>query len=220
MLSFPERLSLFEQVCDAVQYAHSQGIIHRDLKPSNLYVTNQGQVKLLDFGIAKSTTQEQMNNIVPFTPAYAAPEQINGGVVTTATDVYSLGIILREILTGQCPDNIPTTHRLRLPLNIGANSNKIEQAVIKATQKDSNKRFFSVYALRCALKNYQTSPGFLTKSRLKSAIVQTILFALTLLTIFVWIFLAEQLAASDNGLWEESTLAAELCKISIQPKYK
>ncbi|MGD8593121.1 MAG: serine/threonine-protein kinase [Gammaproteobacteria bacterium] len=217
ILSFAERLNLFEQVCDAVQYAHSQGIIHRDLKPGNLYVTNQGQVKLLDFGIAKPATQEQANNLVPFTPAYAAPEQINGGVTNAATDVYSLGIVLTEILTGQRPDseNTPTTHRLRLPLIIDVYPGKLEHALSKATHKDNGKRFSSVYELRRALKNCQESPRFLMKSRLKFAFEQTILFVLTLLTICVWIFLVEQFAFMDNGVREKSALAAELCTKSI-----
>jgi len=102
-------LLLFRRVCEAVQYAHSHAIIHRDLKPSNILVTAAGDVKLLDFGISKqlNSDQAQLDRTVTglrlMTPAYAAPEQIAGGAVGVYTDVYSLAVLLYELLTGQLP---------------------------------------------------------------------------------------------------------------------
>lgn len=104
-LTLEARLALFEQVCEAVAYAHRNLVVHRDLKPSNVLVTPEGQVKLLDFGVAhalEAPGQTLMTQIV-FTPDYAAPEQFEGRNPTTATDVYALGAILFELLSGRPP---------------------------------------------------------------------------------------------------------------------
>jgi len=110
-LSIPDRLELFLLICSAVSYAHRNLVIHRDLKPSNILVTSDGTPKLLDFGIAKLTaasgsdepTRGTLNDMRAMTPEYASPEQINGQAVTTTSDVYSLGIILYELLSGHKP---------------------------------------------------------------------------------------------------------------------
>jgi eukaryotic-like serine/threonine-protein kinase len=107
--SLEERLQLFRSVCEAVQYAHSNAVIHRDLKPSNILVKNDGTIRLLDFGIAKQiesldlSVDQTMTGLRLLTPAYASPEQIRGERVGVQTDVYSLGVILYELLAGQLP---------------------------------------------------------------------------------------------------------------------
>ncbi len=109
-LDLDARLSLFCDVCEAIEYAHGNLVVHRDLKPGNILVTEKGEVKILDFGVAKllesserADSREDLTSLfgVPMTPAYAAPEQLEGGGVTTATDVYSLGLVLFELLTGK-----------------------------------------------------------------------------------------------------------------------
>ncbi|MBB5208997.1 serine/threonine protein kinase [Chiayiivirga flava] len=105
-LGIRERLNLFLDVCAAVAYAHERLVVHRDLKPANILVDAAGQVKLLDFGIAKlldAKTDQTGTAIRVFTPDYAAPEQIRGERATVTTDVYALGVILYELLVGQRP---------------------------------------------------------------------------------------------------------------------
>ncbi|MCB1032540.1 MAG: serine/threonine protein kinase, partial [Acidobacteria bacterium] len=110
-LSLEERLELFRTVCAAVHFAHQNLTIHRDIKPSNILVTEDGAPKLLDFGIARvlesdgSQTTRQMTGpgLRLLTPAYASPEQIRGEALSTATDVYSLGLLLFRLLTGTSP---------------------------------------------------------------------------------------------------------------------
>ena len=109
--SIGERLLLFRAVCEAVKFAHSQTIIHRDLKPSNILVKANGNVRLLDFGIARQLDElgreanpnQTMTGLRLMTPAYASPEQILGQGIGVQTDVYALGVILYELLTGRLP---------------------------------------------------------------------------------------------------------------------
>ncbi|MFM8766706.1 MAG: protein kinase domain-containing protein [Rubrivivax sp.] len=108
--SLEDRLQLFLQLADAVSHAHRRGLVHRDLKPSNVLCSEDGQVKLLDFGIAKALDPLEgadglttMGGPRPYTPHYASPEQVRGEPVTAATDVYSLGVVLYQLLTGARP---------------------------------------------------------------------------------------------------------------------
>ena len=110
-LNIEERLALFRKVCAAVAFAHRNLIVHRDLKPSNILVDKNGEPKLLDFGIAKLLAPEESEQTTEtgfrlLTPEYASPEQLRGERVTTAADVYSLGVLLYELLTGHRPHKI------------------------------------------------------------------------------------------------------------------
>jgi eukaryotic-like serine/threonine-protein kinase len=125
-LSIPERLELFVSLCSAVQHAHQALVIHRDIKPSNVLVTPDGVPKLLDFGIAKlmagdfipGDRRDTRTEFRRLTPQYASPEQIRGETLTTATDIYSLGVLLYEVLTFESPYRIT-----------GRTSQEIERAV-------------------------------------------------------------------------------------------
>jgi tetratricopeptide (TPR) repeat protein len=163
-------LRLFLQVCDAVEYAHRALVIHRDLKPSNLLVTTDGQVKLLDFGIAKMLEPGRGLDVTSpmsrmLTPEYASPEQLRGERVTTSADVYSLGAVLYELLVGRRPftfdgktlaeiidmagrTNIvkPSVLRRQLPPEIDA-------VVLKALRSQPEERYRSVAELAADIDN-------------------------------------------------------------------
>src|SRR6188474_748699 len=141
------RLRLFLDVLAAVAHAHSNLILHRDLKPSNILVTPEGQVKLLDFGIGKLIADQssvasptELTQLAgrAFTPDFAAPEQVTQGDVTTATDVYALGVLLYLLLTGRHPTAQPTATQVdRLRAIVEAEPPRLSDAVTRASDIDS-----------------------------------------------------------------------------------
>jgi tRNA A-37 threonylcarbamoyl transferase component Bud32 len=158
-LDLRDRLRLFIDVCRAVDAAHRALIVHRDLKPSNVLVTADGSVKLLDFGIAKLLDAEDdtQTRLPAFTPAYASPEQRSNGLITTATDVYALGILLGELMTGERmtdggsrtpSSHVSGQHRPgTLPANPKTTRRQLrgdlDNIVLKALEDDPGKRYAS-----------------------------------------------------------------------------
>jgi eukaryotic-like serine/threonine-protein kinase len=174
-LDVRSRVRLFLQVLDAVAHAHSKLILHRDLKPPNILVTADGQVKLLDFGIAKLMDEEQLRSPATaltqfpgraFTPEYAAPEQVEGAEVTTATDVYALGVLLYALLTLRHPTADPSqtpVEQLRAvidsdPVRPSATVRELrgdlDNIIAKALKKLPAQRYSTVAALGEDLQRY------------------------------------------------------------------
>jgi serine/threonine-protein kinase len=155
--SVDERLRLFRDVCEAVRHAHRHAVIHRDLKPSNILVRTDGTIKLLDFGIAKSLDSLQGDGDRTrtawrlVTPAYAAPEQITGGPLGVYTDVYALGVILHQLLTGSLPAGQPpsTAGRARgMPRSPGKSAwADLDVLCLTALREDRERRYATVDAL-------------------------------------------------------------------------
>ncbi len=178
--SIKDYLLCFSQLCQAVSFAHSNGIIHRDIKPSNIIVTNDGTVKLLDFGIAKSLEADvtHTKSEMMMTFAYSSPEQINGQPVSTATDIYALGLILYELLTCKQAQDHTTespadmirsitdiTPSLPSKINpdIGLNfspkqlQGDLDNLVMMAIRKEPVRRYATVKDLVTDIQNYLSS---------------------------------------------------------------
>ena len=188
-LSIHERLGLFLKICDAVGHAHQRLIVHRDLKPANILVTAEGTPKLLDFGLARVLDAEHPDDITQvgfpvMTPAYASPEQVRGELYTVSGDVYSLGVILYELLSAHRPYDVPSGSLLEMvrvvceqeaaPLSQAvadsaeiaakrsttldrlrrALSGDLETIVAKALEKDVKRRYESVSELASDIRRY------------------------------------------------------------------
>ncbi|HEY3739651.1 MAG TPA: protein kinase [Bryobacteraceae bacterium] len=177
-LGVREHLKLFRKVCDAVVYAHQRGIVHRDLKPANILVEADATPKLLDFGIAKvldpggSITRDKITQTSTLnrlaTPFYASPEQLKGGEITPASDIYSLGLLLYELLTGHHPfhDGRGNIHLVataicerdpeRPSVRAGEKSwaRDLDRVVLKALERDPKDRYASAGDLSAAIGRY------------------------------------------------------------------
>jgi Tol biopolymer transport system component len=166
-LSVRSRLELFATVCGAVQFAHERGVVHRDIKPANILVTGSGTPKLLDFGIAKILNPESLSSgpesivtIGPaMTPEYASPEQLSGGTVSEASDVYSLGVLLYQLLAHERPRPRRSTDAAELPppgSTAGGRglARDLDRIVLKAMQLVPEKRYPGAAALEADIRRH------------------------------------------------------------------
>ena len=165
-LTIPERLRLFQGVCSAISYAHQNLIVHRDIKPANLLVTKEGTPRLLDFGIAKllaadTTSEKTQTGVRPLTPEYASPEQVRGEPITTASDIYSLGVLLYWLLTGHRPYRSSMSNPAEIERAICEEEppqsglpRDLNAVVLMALHKDSRRRYASVDQLSEDVRRY------------------------------------------------------------------
>ncbi len=144
-LPIAARLRLFRKVCDAVQFAHQNLIVHRDIKPGNILINAEGEPKLLDFGIAKllrggelpGNVEATATGLMAVTPEYASPEQLQGGVITTASDVYSLGVLLYILLTGHRPYHLDRSNPAELIRKVSEDSPRRPSTVVTRLRQET-----------------------------------------------------------------------------------
>ncbi len=167
-LNLRPKLELFISICSAVSYAHGKLIIHRDLKPKNVLVTQGGVPKLLDFGVARMLADDsplETTTGMPLTPLYASPEQVRGEPLTVASDIYSLGVLLYELLSGERPYGSPETtaaafqvilEKSPIPLRRQAKEvpADLENIVMMALRKEPERRYATVDALCQDIQNF------------------------------------------------------------------
>lgn len=186
-------LSVFEQVCEAVQYAHRRLVVHRDLKPANILVTSAGLVKLLDFGISKLLDDETPTHTIDrrFTPAFASPEQLAGENISATSDVYALGIILYDLVTNTLPFNSgsvedivrrlsdeewppPSSRELRAGIDRRAIVGDFDRIVLHALARRPDRRYQSVEQLLTDLSRFRE--GFPVSAQSPTLVYRTTKF--------------------------------------------
>lgn len=152
-------LELIVSVCEALQYAHGEGVVHRDIKPANVLVDTKGRVKVADFGLARMDTPsaeqwgQTMTGMVLGTPDYMAPEQKQGSRVDHRADIYSLGVMLYEMLCGQIPQGIfaPPSQRVTV-------DERVDQVVIRAMQQEPDRRYANTAEMKTEVENIRNTP--------------------------------------------------------------
>ncbi len=186
-----EAIKIIPKLCDALEYAHSEGIVHRDIKPENILIDKKGRVKIADFGLAKITGQDvavqlTQTNMVMGTPHYMAPEQIeNPKSVDHRADIYSMGVVFYEMLTGELPIGRFEVPSKRVQVDV-----RLDEVVLKALEKDPSRRYQKASEVRDAV----TAVTSVSKSDS---------YAMTMMT--------PQPARKPSKIWIPATIAALLC---------
>ena len=211
-----QKITLFLKVCAAVAYLHRNLVVHRDLKPGNILVTSEGEPKLLDFGIAKIlalTTDSTITTMRMLTPDYASPEQVTGGPVSTATDIYSLGAVLYKLVTGNPPHEFKdhsaegivsaiTTHEAARPGKwVPELEGDLEAILLKTLRKDPQERYATVEQLADDLEAFLNSRPvraragnslYRARKFLRRYWVQSLAAALVIASLSIGMYLADR----------------------------
>ncbi len=235
-LSIRQKLKLFLKICAGVTAAHRNLILHRDLKPSNIIVTAEGEPKLLDFGVAKDmTASTRTTSLLPMTARYASPEQLRGEILSTASDIYSLGVILYELLTDCSPyetespleliqqitESTPElmSHKLQaLDKSVSrALSGDLDTIVMKTLHKEPGRRYVSVQRLADDIESYLSNRPVKARSdsywyrgnrfvRRNWAMVAVVVIALVTVVTAVWIQQVRVIEERDSTAMERDKL--------------
>ncbi|GEM_PF-5846867 len=196
-----EALRIVPQICEALEYAHSQGVVHRDIKPENILVDRQGRVKIADFGLARMSSNEEARvtrtNVVMGTPAYMAPEQHEGAKdVDHRADIYALGVVFYEMLTGELPVGRfePPSQRVQVDV-------RLDEVVLKALEKRRERRYQRAEDVRTDLHRVQTQPLLPTPARhVRGVLVAVFLTLVTPILVFALLFVTTRTIDVSGGV--------------------